>query len=121
MAHLSCVELSTASFDMGTTGSRRGSKECRDLSDSLLTLWVLDLPHVLSRNRAHFCFADLRFGRHALDLPDCVSRATDGSDHIGHLAVVDSLAQAADMNIDRPFIDVDRLAPDIVEELAARE
>src|SRR5262245_51377114 len=54
-------------------------------------------------------------------LADRIAGAADGADHVGHAAVVDRLAQPPDMHVDCALVDVDRLAPDIVEQLAARE
>src|SRR5262245_18644190 len=61
------------------------------------------------------------FGRHALNFADCVTCAPNRADHIGHPAIVDCFAKASDMHIDRPLVDVDGFAPNIVEQLAPRK
>ena len=44
-----------------------------------------------------------------------VTGPTDRADRIGHVTAVDRLAQAADMHIDRSFVDIDVRAPDAIE------
>src|SRR5690606_37327484 len=50
-----------------------------------------------------------------------VTRAANGADDVAVAAAVDGLAQPADMDVDGALVDIDRLAPDIVEQLPARE
>ena len=47
-------------------------------------------------------------------------RGCELPDDVGHLAGVDGLAQPPDMDVDGALVDIDRLAPNIVEQLAAR-
>src|SRR5690606_36503754 len=53
--------------------------------------------------------------------PYWVAGAAHSADDVGHAAIVDRLAQPPDMHIDRALVDIDRLAPDIVEQVGARE
>src|SRR5690606_4168334 len=53
--------------------------------------------------------------------PDGVAGAADGADDVGHAPAVDRLAQPPDMHVDRALVDIDGLAPDVVEQLCARE
>src|SRR3984957_3574654 len=50
-----------------------------------------------------------------------VARAAHGADRIGGAAAIERLAQAADMDVDGAFVDIDVAAPDAVEQLLARE
>src|SRR5690606_37692269 len=54
-------------------------------------------------------------------LVEGVAGAAHGTDRILRLAAIDGLAQATDMHVDRPFVDIDVTAPDAVEQLLARE
>src|SRR5262249_37684815 len=50
-----------------------------------------------------------------------VTRPAYGADGVGHMAAIDRLAQATNMDIDRSFVDVDIGAPDTIEQLLSRE
>src|SRR5580704_5136694 len=50
-----------------------------------------------------------------------VAGSADGSDGVALAAPRERLAQAPDMDVDRAFVDLRRLAPHAVEELRARE
>src|SRR4029077_18625675 len=50
-----------------------------------------------------------------------IAGAAHGADRVGGAAPVERLAQAADMDVDSAFVDVDVAAPDAVEQLLARE
>src|SRR5580692_7398679 len=50
-----------------------------------------------------------------------VACAADGSDGVALAAPRERLAQAPDMDVDRAFVDLRRLAPHPVQELRARE
>src|SRR5260370_34979517 len=59
-------------------------------------------------------------GRAALVGIERVSRRTDSADDIAVAGDVEGLAQSADMDIDRPRLDIDILAPHRIEELLTR-
>src|SRR5690606_9064487 len=53
-------------------------------------------------------------------LVEGVARAANGADRVPGAALVDGLAQPADMNVDGALVDIDVCAPDAVEKLLAR-
>src|ERR1700728_4714056 len=50
-----------------------------------------------------------------------VAGSADGSDGVAFAAPRERLAQAPDVDVDRAFVDLRRLAPHAVQELRARE
>src|SRR5262249_46475719 len=50
-----------------------------------------------------------------------ITGAADGANRIGGVAAIERLAQAADMNVDRAFVDIHVAAPHAVEQLLARK
>src|SRR5690606_34611572 len=72
-----------------------------------------------SRVRPNCDFASL--ASEASRLADGVAGAADGADHVGQPVEVHRLAQPPDMHVHRALVDIERLAPDLVEKLAARE
>ena len=52
-------------------------------------------------------------------LVEGVPRTTDGADRVGFAAAIDGLAQAADVDVDRAFVDVDVVA--VVRPQAMRQ
>src|SRR5690606_27423547 len=50
-----------------------------------------------------------------------VSRTTDGADDVRHPVLIDRLTQPPDMDVDGALVDIDRFAPDLVEQLGPRE
>src|SRR5580693_10069814 len=62
---------------------------------------------------------DLRSTRLAEPIVERIAGAAHGADRIDGVTAVERLAQAADMDVDGPLVDIDVAAPHPVEQLLA--
>src|SRR5690606_4552045 len=49
-----------------------------------------------------------------------IAGAADGADRVGFATAVEGAAEAADVDVDGAFVDIDVIAPDAIEQLFAR-
>src|SRR5712672_2063807 len=69
----------------------------------------------------HSPFATPDSRRLAEAVVERIAGAAHGADRVRHAAAVERLAQASDVDVDRALVDIDIAAPDLVEQLLARE
>src|SRR5690606_15993291 len=74
------------------------------------------MTHFQRKTASQFCWNAL-----ARNFTDRIARTPNGADDIRLVALVDRFSKTSDMDVHGPFVDVDRLAPDIVEQLGTRE